>query len=609
MIKIEKKEDCCGCKACGDACNQQAITFKADIEGFWYPYIDITKCNNCGLCERVCPIINISSLKKNDIDQAECYAAINNNQEIRFDSTSGGLFSALAENMYSKGGYVGGAIFTENWSVKHFISAQKTDLDKIRSSKYLQSDTENLFTRTRELLKKGEKVLICGTPCQMAALRAFLRKPYPNLIIVDFICRGINSPKIFRKYLDYLEKEYNSKIIYFKAKNKELGWRQLTNKIVFENGKVLYDHKSISTFMKGYLKTNAFCRPSCYNCKFKGLPRMADITLADFWGSESIIDKKLDGDMGTSLVMINSLHGRNYFNQIKDKIQYQSVPFSSIFAGNKALTLSLPQPQLNREELYKAFDSLPYIEVFNQYIEKCETGYTLKTKLKKIARFWLTLIQSSGISIQTLCKNIYYNFFSKKVKGKISRGQYIILKKSCILNLKKDARIILEGPLIIGAKGFFKQSTLETRLYIGENGKLIVKGQFIFSNNSDIEIFKDGILEIEGNGYANTGATIICGNHITIGRYSIMGRDVRIRDDNGNHQLGINGFKNSNPVNIGQHVWLCSDSSILPGCNIGPGSVIAANSIVTKDIPPFVLAAGNPAKVIKNVTWKGEVYG
>ena len=142
MIQIPSKEQCCGCKACGDACSKKAISFKTDIEGFWYPEVDKNLCVDCGLCEKVCPIINIDTLKKNDLPQSECHAAINKNIEVRFDSTSGGLFSALADATYKVGGYVGGAIFTEEYGVKFFISNDKKDLAALRSSKYLQSDTE-----------------------------------------------------------------------------------------------------------------------------------------------------------------------------------------------------------------------------------------------------------------------------------------------------------------------------------------------------------------------------------------------------------------------------------------------------------------------------------
>ena len=199
MIEIKNKVDCCGCNACGDACAHGAITFKTDIEGFWYPEVDKEKCVDCGLCEKVRPIINIKELKKNDLPQSICYAAEHKNMEVVFDSTSGGLFSALADIMYKSEGYVGGAVFNEDFSVRQYISNNKEDLIRIRSSKYLQSSLEGFFKQVRELVRKGENVLVCGSPCQMAALRAFLRKDYDNLIIADYICRGTNSPTVWHR--------------------------------------------------------------------------------------------------------------------------------------------------------------------------------------------------------------------------------------------------------------------------------------------------------------------------------------------------------------------------------------------------------------------------
>lgn len=241
MIQITDKSKCCGCCACVDACAHNAISLQTDIEGFWYPVVDKDKCVDCGLCDKVCPELHIPDLKKNDFDKpAHTIAAINKDMAVRWDSTSGGAFSALADAMYEQGGYVSGAVYNEDFSVSNFISNNKEDLARLRSSKYLQSKAEGLYKEIRTLLRKGEKVLACGTPCQMTALRSFLGKDYDNLIIVDFICRGVNSPKVYRKYLDSLERKYEGKVVYVKAKNKELGWRNLTRKVVFDNGKVYY---------------------------------------------------------------------------------------------------------------------------------------------------------------------------------------------------------------------------------------------------------------------------------------------------------------------------------------------------------------------------------
>lgn len=253
MIRVTDKSKCCGCNACGDICAHHAITYQTDIEGFWYPIVDEAKCINCGLCEKICPELNIVSLKKNDFDKpVQTIAAINKRMDVRWNSTSGGAYTALAEIMLEQGGYVSGAIYNEDFSVRNYVSNNQNDLEKLRSSKYLQSNAEGLFIEIKTLLKAGKKVLACGTPCQMAALRSFLRMDYENLIIVDFICRGVNSPKVYRKYLDSLERKFGGKVVYVKAKNKELGWRNLTRKVTFDNGKSYYGVSMEDDFRRGY---------------------------------------------------------------------------------------------------------------------------------------------------------------------------------------------------------------------------------------------------------------------------------------------------------------------------------------------------------------------
>ena len=213
LIDIEKKENCCGCNVCGDACPKGAISFKADNEGFLYPHIDRKLCINCGICEKVCPVINIDSLKKNDKAEPDCYAAMHKNIEIVFASTTGGMFSALADVMYRQGGYVGGAIHNEDLSVSQFISNDRHDIVKLRRSKDLQSNAEGFYSKVKNLLNNGEKVLVCGVPCQMAGLQAYLGREYENLLIVDLICLGVNSPKVWRKYIASVEEKHGSKVI------------------------------------------------------------------------------------------------------------------------------------------------------------------------------------------------------------------------------------------------------------------------------------------------------------------------------------------------------------------------------------------------------------
>lgn len=597
MINITDKSKCCGCNACGDICTHNAISFKTDIEGFWYPIVDKNICIDCGLCAKVCPIINVKELKKNDLSQSICYAAEHKNLEVVFDSTSGGLFSALADIMYKDKGYVGGAVFNDDFSVKQYISNDKKDLPKIRSSKYLQSSLEGFYIQVRTLLKHGEKVLVCGSPCQMAALRAFLRKDYENLIIADYICRGINSPKVWRKYLDSFEERYGSKVVYCKAKSKEYGWRNLTQKVILEDGRHLYETKEQSNFTKGYLQTGVYCRPSCYDCKFKGYPRMSDITLADFWGIEKI-NRSLEKNLGTSLVMVNSHKGQIFFESVKSRINYVEVPFTSIEAGNRSLNLSVDPPKVNREHFFEDLDKMTFTEIAKKYIAPPKRSK--KRELKRFAKYMVKVLRTTQCRLKPL-----YQFFKYNSLKEILSGNVIIPTPYCVFDISKGSIIKKKGVTILGSKCKFKRSHLETRLLVESGAILNIGSNISIGYGADIEVFSGATLTILDEVASNIGLTLICGNSVTLGKDVRIGRNITIRDNNGSHYLNRQGYKNSKPVVIGDKVWLCEAATIMNGVKIGDGAIIGAKSVVQKNVPAHTMVSGNPAEVIdEDILWK-----
>lgn len=595
MIHITDKSKCCGCNACGDVCSHQAISFQTDIEGFWYPVTDKEKCVDCGLCDKVCPILQIKELKKNDLPQSICYAAEHKNLEVVFDSTSGGLFSALADIMYRDKGYVGGAVFNEDFSVSQYISAEKKDLPRLRSSKYLQSNFEGFYCRVRELLHRGEKVLVCGSPCQMAALRAFLRKDYDNLIIADYICRGINSPKVWRKYLDSFEERYGSKVVYCKAKSKEYGWRNLTQKVILANGKHYYETKDQSNFTKGYLQTGVYCRPSCYDCLFKGYPRIADITLADFWGIEKV-DKSMEKNLGTSLVMVNSKKGESFFERAKARINYIEVPFNSIEAGNRSLNIPIAPPKVDRRQFFEDLDKMTFLKIAEKYIvDRCKW----KIKVKSILKYGYRFVNTTQLRPYAV-----YRFFRYNSIKEIIHGNVIITAPYVILDIKKGAKMIKKGMTLIGLKKF-RESKLETRILVDREAIIRFDGAISIGYGADIEVFPHAELRI-GNGVnTNIGTTIICAESIEIGNSVMLGRHVTIRDNNGGHYMNRSGYKNSRPIKIGNKAWLCESCTIMPGVTIGEGAIVGALSYVIMPVKHHTVVSGNPACVSdEDILWK-----
>ena len=597
MISIQNKVDCCGCNACGDICPCGAISYKSDNEGFWYPTVDTMKCIDCHLCEKVCPIINVQELKRNDFSQPICYAAEHKNLEVVFDSTSGGVFSAMAEVIYKKGGYVGGAVFNEDFSVSHYISNAKEDLSRLRSSKYLQSNLIGFYTQVKLLLDKGEIVLICGSPCQMAAMRSFLNKDNDNLIIADFICRGINSPKVWRKYLDSFEDRYGSKVIFCKAKSKEYGWRNLTQKVILENGKHYYETKDQSNFTKGYLQTGVYCRPSCYECNFKGYPRIADITLADFWGIEKI-DKSMEKNLGTSLVMINSRKGVSFFESIKQRINFIPVPLEKAEAGNPALNKSLESPKVDRDQFFKDLDDMSFLKVADKYIE--QKRMSPKKRIKSMINLLYKIIKYTRLNPKAILQFLHYNALNDIIKGEV-----IIPTPHCVIKISKSAKLVKSGVSIIGDKIKFRGSKIETRLFVGNNAIIELGDGIRIGYGSDIEVFDNASLLIGPGVCSNIGLTIICGDHIEIGKNTMIGRQVTIRDNNGKHYLNRPGYRDSRPVLIGDKVWLCEQCTIMPGVKIGDGGIVGACSLVTSHVPAHSLVSGNPSQVVdEDVLWK-----
>lgn len=610
MIQILDKSNCCGCCACVDVCTHGAIKLRTDIEGFWYPEVDKDKCVDCGLCEKVCPELHILDLKKNDFEKpAHTIAAINKNMSVRWDSTSGGAFSALADVMYTQGGYVSGAVYNEDFSVRNYISNIPEDLKRLRSSKYLQSKAEGLYRQIRDLLRKGEKVLACGTPCQMAALRSFLGKDYDSLIIVDFICRGVNSPKVYRKYLDSLERKYGGKVIYVKAKNKELGWRNLTRKVVFDNGKVYYGVLMDDDFRRGY-HTNVFCRPSCYHCQYKGFPRMADITIADYWGIEKV-DKNLDNNIGTSMILLNSKKGIEYFEKVKDRLEWEETGFYSILPGNIALRKPIEPAKIDRTAFFEDLDKGTFDDVVEKYFPKAKKNQSsVKYRIKQLLRPYYHLYRRFGLSFKA-----YFNFikvnYRKNSKCSFKTGKVIYTMPGSMFDIHPSASIEIKAPFLYGnnpVKGMRMPTCLRMEAgttLIVHDGPLTRYGKMPYNlrYGAYIEIVNGGKLTI-GQGAANVGLTIMCAKEVTVGNGVRIGRNVSIRDWNGPHVIINDHYRNHAPVHIEDHVWLCSGCTIMPGVTVCEGAVVAANATVTKDVPAHSLVGGSPAKVIKeNIEW------
>lgn len=603
IIDVKEKRDCCGCCACVDSCPGRAIALKTDREGFWYPVVDEALCKACGLCGQTCPMCHRAEIKKNEFDQPRCLVAVHKNLEVRFDSSSGGLFSALASLIYRRGGYVGGAVFNDDFSVSHFISNDKKDLKRLRGAKHLQSRADGFYVAVRDLVNRGEWVLVCGAPCQMAALRLFLGKAYERLLILDFDCGGMCSPKVFRKYLEHLEGQFHAKAVYFKAMNKELGWRKLTSKVVFDDGQTLYDTKDTSLFTQGYSHTRAFFRPSCYACAFKGFPRVADITLADFHGSKKAAGSELDHDLGTSLVLLNNQKAVGIFGQLENAVLAEEAPLERALSGNPALLKPPEAPTVDREAFYASLDASSFAAVAQQFFgpSGLRGGRARRIRVwwRRVRHNAVAVRRLAGFRLRPLLQTLRYNSISALIKG---RG-LLIPRRSCVLHIQKKARLQLDANLLLGVS-HMAGSSLETRLFVENGASLTVKAETVVGYGSDIEVFKGASLVFNGCA-SNIGLTLICGESIAFGRDVRIGRNVTIRDTNGGHYLSISGYRNTKPVEVGEHAWLCEGCTIMPGVKVGVGAIVGAKAVVFKNVPAHSLVLGNPAEVVlQDVYWK-----
>lgn len=325
MIGIQEKK-CCMCWSCVQACPKQCIDIITNNEGFDYPVINKEKCIQCGMCEKVCPVLNKAYNSNKEIS-SETYVGFIKDEDIRKKSSSGGLFSILAEQVLVGGGVVFGAAFDDKFLVHHVEIDDVNKLEKIRGSKYLQSRVENTFIEAKKILDSGKKVLFSGTACQISGLKAFLHKDYENLFTIDVLCHGTPSPGVWRKYLDGKEKEYGSSIQKVFFRSKKTGWKSYSIIIEFSNGEVYEKIATQDEFMKLFLE-NICLRPSCHECYFKK-SRFSDITLGDCWGVEKIIPA-MDDNKGTSIILINTKKGKRFFRESEQNLNVVKAELNKV---------------------------------------------------------------------------------------------------------------------------------------------------------------------------------------------------------------------------------------------------------------------------------------
>jgi len=407
MIQIVDKKKCTGCSACVSICGKHCITMQPDSEGFLYPVVDTNCCVECGLCEKICPVLNPFDRKK---EEPLCFGSRSKDTDVVAKSSSGGLFSVLAESVLQEGGIVVGAAFRKDWSVHHIIVDDEEGLERLRGSKYVQSDLDGVFIQIREELKNGRKVLFVGTPCQVAGLNHFIKNGKDALLTIDLICHSVPSPKIWKDYLNEITKNQGgvSNISSITFRDKSLGWRKysLLIKSKTDDGKIIIiDHGDTvsNIYLKGFSQ-GLYNRPSCSDCPARNFKSQSDITLGDCWAVEKYYPEYKNDEEGLSVILLNTKKGLDAFKRVESQtnsfeMKYEEVEPNDMHAS---LTRSLPF-HVNRGRFFDMSQGIP----IHKRIQRCLWFVEKKNNV----------INAAKNSIRKIIGNQVYGFLKQLYHG------------------------------------------------------------------------------------------------------------------------------------------------------------------------------------------------
>jgi len=398
------KKDCCGCSACMNSCPKDCIKMKPDKEGFSYPVTDAAKCIDCGRCTKVCPVLN----KNKTDDRPKAYLVRHRNDDLRKTSTSGGFFAAAAEFVLKEGGCVFGVGFDENFRVRHSFIESMEDIKQFNRSKYVQSDVGFSYRKVKEFLAGGRKVLFTGTPCQVEGLLNYLGRDYDDLYTMDIICKGVPSPKFWRKYLHWQKKRSGKEIREVRFREKTYGYGSTTMRVVFDDGSEYDEPYDVDPMLQFYSK-EMISRPSCYNCHCKGKFRRSSFTAGDYWYVSGAAPRMDDG-IGVSQVLVNNAKAAEAFEKIRKNLDVEELDFDNDSAINGGMMVASAKPSPRRDEMFADIDELSVHGLQKKYFP---STFKLKNRIKRQIR---PIMYNMGIL------KLYKKMARKKQSEKAAKG-------------------------------------------------------------------------------------------------------------------------------------------------------------------------------------------
>ncbi len=362
MPPVCPTEKCTGCSACVNICHMNAVSLKPDSTGFLYPEINGDICVGCNKCRNICPQNTATGYNS----CGDFFAGVSFDDEVKEQSSSGGIFSLVAESIIKKGGVVFGAAYDDQLEVKHIAVEYVNDLHKLRGSKYAQSVIGDTYLQVKKLLFKNRFVLFSGTPCQIDGLYAFLGKDasHKKLYTVDVLCHGVPSPEILKEFIRNENSKYGEQIAALNFRSKSTGWLYYSTNLKYKNGSEKEIYRD--DFMRGFL-SNYYLRECCYDCRYSKTERIGDITLGDFWGYREKAPAFLEDDnRGISLVIVNNEHGYELIKSIRSKAALVKKNVDEAIAGNPVLHTPSKRPE-DYEEFHKDYTNMSWDEISSKY--------------------------------------------------------------------------------------------------------------------------------------------------------------------------------------------------------------------------------------------------